>query len=100
MHQVASAAAQPTAQQWLATWSAETGKSIASATPEKGDARHTVVHVAPDGVVINKGRSGAVYPVPIDLVLQVGDKVIVGSNRELSLARTPEQGAGKNVPSR
>jgi len=100
MHQVASAAAQPTAQQWLATWSAETGKSIASATPEKGDARHTVVHVAPDGVVINKGRSAAVYPVPIDLVLQVGDTVIVDRNGELSLARTPEQGAGKNVPSR
>jgi len=99
-HQVAAAAAQPTAHEWLVTWSAETGKTIASATPERGDATHTVVHVAPDGVVINKGSSGAVYPVPIDLVLKVGDRVIVDRSGDLSLARTPEQGAGKNVPSR
>jgi len=39
-----------------------------------------------------------VYPVPTDLLLQVGDKVIVGSNGELRLPNVPAQGSGKNVP--
>lgn len=101
VHQVAPAAAQPTAHEWLATWSAETGKSIASATPEKGDATYTVVHVALDGIVLDKGRSGgAVYPVPAGVVLRVGDKMSVDSKGELCAPRTPEQGAGKKGPGR
>ena len=100
VHQVTPVPKPISAHDWLAAWSAETGKSIGTATPESGATAHTVVHVAPDGVVINKGRSGAVYPVPTGLVLHVGYKVVVDRNGELCLSRTPEQGAGKNAPSR
>jgi len=100
VHQVAPAAAQPTAHEWLATWSAETSKTVVSAIPEKGDTTHTVIHVALDGIVLDKGRSGAVYPVPAGAVLRVGDKMSVDSKGELCTPRTPEQGAGEKGPGR
>lgn len=92
VHQVTPAPKPIAANDWLAAWSAETGKSIGSATPENGATSHIVVHVAPDGIVLNKGRSGAVYPIPPHLSVSVGDKVAVDSNGALCLPRTPEPG--------
>lgn len=88
------------ARDWLAKWAADTGKAISTAAPENGDVAHTVIYVAADGIVLNKGRSGAVYPVPANLALHVGDKVVVDRDTKLSLPQVPEQGAGKNEPGR
>ena len=83
------------AHEWLEQWAVEENKIIVLATPENSDIAYTVVHVAPDGIVLNKGRTGAVYPVPTGVVLRVGDKVVVDRNGEICLPRTPEQGGGK-----
>lgn len=87
---------------WLEQWAAEENRTIVLAVPDNADVAYTVVHVAPDGIVLNMGRSGAVYPVPPDLTLRVSDKVAVNKQSEicLPLPRTPEQGAGKNSPGR
>jgi hypothetical protein len=84
------------AHDWLEKWAADEHKSIVTATPESGDATHTVAHVAKDGIVVNKGRTGAVYPVPTGIIMKVGDKVTVNNKGEL-LPRTPEQGDKKEV---
>jgi hypothetical protein len=83
------------AHDWLAAWSVTTGKARGAAKPESGGTTHTVIHIALDGIVLDKGRSGAVYPVPAGLALHVGDKIAVDSNGELCAPRTPEQGVGK-----
>lgn len=98
---VAEPAPQPlSAHTWLEQWAVEENKTIVTATPENSDIAYTVVHVAPDGIVLNKGRSGAVYPVPTDVVLRVGAKVVVDRNGEICLPRTPEQDGGKKPPER
>lgn len=79
---------------WLAEWAAETGRDIAMATPGNGDVGFSVVHVAKDGIVVNKGRSGAVYPVSNGPVLHVGDKVVVDRSGQLCPASVP--GVGEN----
>ncbi|MDQ1835204.1 LPD7 domain-containing protein [Massilia scottii] len=100
VHQVAPLPEPITAKAWLTNWAEQSRKAIGAAIPETGATTHTVVYVAPDGIVVNKGRSGAVYPVPTGLVLHAGDKVVVDRNGELCLSRTPEQGVGKNAQSR
>lgn len=101
LHQVESVAVpepQPlSAHEWLAKWADEENKKIVTATPENADTAYSVVHVASDGIVLNKGRTGVVYPVPTDLVLHVGEKVAVDRNGELCLPRVLEKG-GKNAP--
>lgn len=85
-----------TAHAWLANWAAQERKSMNTATAETGATAHTVVYVGPDGIVVNRGRSGAVYPIPSDLTVHVGDKVAVDKNGELRAPRTPEKGGGKS----
>ena len=85
---------------WLEQWAAVENKTIVLATPENADVAYIIVYVAPDGIVLNKGRAGAVYPTPPDLTLRVGDKVIVDRNGEIYLPRTPEQAGGKKSPER
>lgn len=80
---------------WLANWAEHERKRVAPATREHSDTIYTVLHVAPDGVVLNLGRSGAVYPVPLALSVRVGDKVAVDSGGELCLSRTPDKGKDK-----
>jgi len=61
---------------------------------------YLVVHIADDGVVIDHGRSVATYPVPLGLVLKVGDKIVVGKNQALCVPPVPEQDPGIDVPGR
>lgn len=81
---------------WLAKWAADEHKDIAVATSENGDVEYRVIHIAPDGIVVNKGRSGAVYPIPTNRALKVGDKVAVNRSGELCVPRTPEQESGQD----
>lgn len=86
-----------TAAQWISL-----GHKRATMPYPKGDAAvaFSVVHIAPDGVVVDHGRAVAIYPIPKGLALQAGDRVFVDRNGELGLSSTPEQGGGKNVPGR
>ena len=63
-----------------------------------GDASvaYVVLHVAPDGIVVDHGRALATYPVPpTGLVLQAGDRVVIGRNGEICLPHEPEPGKEK-----
>ena len=95
VHQVTSLPDPISAHDWLAAWLVTTGKTRGAGKPESGGTTHTVIHVARDGIVLDKGRSGAVYPVPAGLALHVGDKIAVDSNGKLCVPRTPEHGTGK-----
>jgi hypothetical protein len=93
---------EPPHPQTAAEWIATTAEKPAAQPYRTGStkAMHAVVHVAHDGIVIDHGRSVAIYPVPSGLTLEVGDKVVVGKAQSLSLPHLPEQVSGKNVPSR
>lgn len=92
LHQVV-----PEAVQTAAQWSA--GQSRPVVPPHvDGDASvaYVVLHVAPDGIVVDHGRALATYPVPpTGLVLQAGDRVVIGRNGELCLPHEPEPGKEK-----
>ena len=91
-HQVVAEAAQ-TAAEWIAAQ-----KKTAAAPYSHADVKFTFVHMAPDGVVLDHGGGAvAIYPVPTGLVLQAGDKVVIGSNGELRLPHVPEPGQGKGI---
>jgi len=77
-----------TAAEWIAKQTKPAGQAY-----QVGDnsTRFTVVHIADDGVVLNHGRSLAIYPVPAGSVLQADDQVVIGRNLELRLP-VPEQG--------
>ena len=89
---VAQPALALTAEQWVATQS----KPIAPARrADSKSVSYTVLHVAPNGVVIDHGRTVAIYPLPTGLALQAGQKVfIVQSGLQLASVH-PEIGKGK-----
>lgn len=89
--QVTPAAEPLSARAWLANLAPEKRKPVGDATPENGEVAYTVLYVGPDGVVLNKGRSVTVYPVPAGLDLHEGDKVVVGRNAELGLPKVVAQ---------
>lgn len=68
---------------WLHNYVKTTGKQLDPARPDSEAVRYRVLYVAPDGVVLNKGRSVALYPLPNSVVLKVGDEVAVGRNAEV-----------------
>ncbi len=92
LHQVVPEAAQTAAQ-----WSAGQRRPVVPPYLV-GDASvaYVVLHVAPDGIVVDHKRTVAIYPVPTGLVLQAGDRIAIGRNGELRL-HAPEQGAGKGI---
>lgn len=86
-----------TAAEWIASqsMSAVQPYSVGNTAIE-----YTVIYVALDGVVINQGRNVAAYPMPANLALHVGDKVVVDRDAKLSWRQVPEQDSGKNEPGR
>lgn len=90
----ASAPQQIPAHVWLATWAAEENKIVVRATPESGNTAHTVVYIGLDGVVLNKGRSGAVYEVPKGVELTIGAKVFIDQNSQIHMPNEIEAEKG------
>lgn len=88
LHQVVLEASQTAAQ-----WSAGQPRPVVPPYLY-GDASvaYVVLHVAPDGIVVDHGRAVATYPVPTGLVLQAGDRVVINSNGMLNLPNVPQQG--------
>lgn len=89
---------QTSAHEWLAAWAVENSKDVVDAMPENGKVEYTVVHVAHDGVVLNKGRTGAVYQVPEGLKPVVGAKVVVDKDSQIRMPNeidTGKTGRGK-----
>ncbi len=82
-------ATQMTAAAWIATQP----KPIMEAY-STGDSsiKYVVAYVAPDGVVIDQGRSVATYQTPAGIDLQAGDRVIINHNGMLSLPNLQQQG--------
>jgi hypothetical protein len=83
------------AHEWLASWAADSNKRISEPIAEDGSVDYTVLYVGRDGVVINKGRSGAVYPSPMGFAPAPGDILRVGPTAALELPEAREKDDGK-----
>lgn len=85
------------AKAWMESWAAENGSSIKSAAPGNGKVPFTILHIASDGIVLNQGRSVAIYPIPEGIDLRVGGQVVVNQNQTLEPAveRNKSRGNGK-----
>lgn len=83
------------AKDWMTTWSARTGKTVVPATPGDGTISYIVEYVGPDGVVVNKGRSGSVYPLPPALTLTVGDRIVIGKDSQIHGQKVIDAGRGR-----
>ena len=92
LHQVVEA--EQTAAEWIA---AQPKPAVAPRTVGDASVPFTVLHVAPDGVVVDHGRAVATYPLPPGLVVQAGDRIAIGRNGELLLPHAPEKESGKGI---
>jgi len=68
---------------WLTHWSQKEGKAVVEAHPGNSKVEFTVMYIAEDGVVLNLGRTTALYPAPENSQLQVGDRVTVDNQANL-----------------
>jgi len=87
-----NAATELTAFEWAAEWAKATHKEIVEPRSGDGEVIFNVIHVGQDGIVLNMGRSVAVYPKPKNLDLQVGSKISVGKNKEILLQQNFRKG--------
>lgn len=71
--------------EWAREWGKANHKEIVEPRPGNGDIHFTVIHMTADGIVLDTGRSLAVYPKPTSLGVNVGDKVGVGKDRQILL---------------
>jgi len=69
---------------WAEEWAKAHGKELTTARAGIGNALFDVIYIGPDGIVLNLGRTVAVYP-PTSPNIKVGDKVGVGRNMEILL---------------
>ena len=93
LHQVVPEAIQ-TAAQWATTQSKPVVQPYKSSD---ASVAYMVLHVAPDGIVVDHGQAVATYPVPPGLVLQAGDRIAIGRNGVPRLTQVPEQGADQGI---
>ncbi|MDO8344983.1 MAG: relaxase/mobilization nuclease domain-containing protein [Cellvibrio sp.] len=82
----------PTAAQWVAMQLRQVDEPYSKGA---ADFQFNILYVSLDGVVVEHGRGIATYPIPTDLALQVGDRVVIDSNGALCLPRVPEPGKEK-----
>lgn len=72
------------AQAWAEQWAKASGKEVTRPRAGSGNVPFEVVYVGSDGVVLNLGRTVAVYP-PTAVDIRVGDKVGVGKDMRILL---------------
>ena len=94
LHQVVEA--EQTAAEWIAAQPKPAKPAVAPRTVGDASVPFTVLHVAPDGIVVDHGRAVATYPLPPGLVVQAGDRIGIGRNGELRLPHVPEPGKEKD----
>lgn len=73
------------AQSWSEEWAKVNGKEIVEPRAGNGRVPFKVIYVRPDGIVLDLGRTIAIYSIPADHGLRVGDKVTVGKHLEILL---------------
>lgn len=83
--------ADQTADEWIA---AQPKPAADPYTHGAAKSKFAVVHVGPDGIILDHGRTVAKYPLQPNLAVQVGDQVTIDRTGALSLARGPERGKG------
>lgn len=84
------AAHQMTAEKWAHEFSQNQGKQLGVPYSSEGG-QFKVLYVAQDGVVLGRGRTIAVYKNPNNLILQVGNKVVVGKDMTLQIQREKQR---------
>lgn len=68
---------------WIKIHSDNTRKLIHQPTSEDDGVPYLVAYVADDGVVLDKGLTLALFPLPDGISLKAGDRVVVGKGAEL-----------------
>lgn len=92
---VADLPAQPTAAEWIAS---QSKTAVLPYAKDGSLTQYIVVHVAADGVVVDHGRGRlAIYPLPDDISMQAGDRVVIGRDGRLGLPAVPEPGNKREV---
>ena len=93
-HVEVSTTPQPfTAAEWIAT---QHKREVRPHQSGDASVEYQVVYVAPDGVVVNHGRDVATYPLPTNVNLHVGQKIVIDKSGAVSIAsRSTEVESGK-----
>lgn len=71
-----------TAAEWIST---QPKPTVPPHTVGDASVAFTVLHVAPDGIVVDHGRAVATYPVPPGLVVKAGDWIAIDRTGQLRL---------------
>jgi hypothetical protein len=84
------AAQQMTAEKWAHEFSQSQGLQL-GVPYSSGKGQFKVLYVAQDGVVLDRGQTIAVYQNPNNLILQAGNKVVVGKDMALQIQREKQR---------
>jgi hypothetical protein len=84
INHIQAIASQISAEQWAQEFAESSGKRLVEPS-SYGGGLHPILFIASDRVVLDQGRSIAVYPKPKDLELQVGNRVVVGEDMALKV---------------
>jgi hypothetical protein len=76
-----------TAIEWAKQWAEENHKPIVEAMSGDGNVPFKIIYVGHDGVVLDKGRTIAIYPKPHETDAPVGAMVIIDKNMGIHLQR-------------
>lgn len=81
----------PTLLEWATEWSKTNHKKLVEPQPGNGEVAFKVIYVGLGGIVLDEGRSIAVYPWMNALEFQVGSRVTVGKRMEILLQQKNHQ---------
>jgi len=71
-------------------WLANQPKPVEPPRRSNGTVEYVVVHVS-DGIVLDHGRTVAVYPLIPGVAMKPGQRVVINKNESLSFARVPHE---------
>lgn len=90
--------AAPSALAWAHGWAKEQNKMVKLPAAGRSDVSYKVLYVATDGIVLDLGRSIAVYPLPTEGGVAVGARVIIDDQEKVRIVSEPDR--SKNGRSR
>lgn len=72
-------------QQWAENWAKENHKKLANLQPGYEKVPFTIIHIGSNHIVLDQGRSIAIYKKPREFELVVGNRVVVTKDMKIQL---------------
>jgi hypothetical protein len=72
-------------QLWSENWAKENHKKLANPKPGYGKVPFTIIHIGSNHIVLDQGRSIAIYQKPREFELDIGNKVVVTKDMKIQL---------------